>query len=490
MDDQKSEHHYDIVVVGAGISGINAGYRIQTTLPTSTYTILENRDNVGGTWDLFKYPGIRSDSDLHTFGFEFNPWKKPNPIATGESIVDYINATAKKFGIDEKIQFRHKVVSANWSSDAQRWRLEVENEGIRKVYHAKFVIMGTGYYNYEKPLEARIPGIERFKGQTVHPQFWPQDLDFKGKKMVIIGSGATAITILPAVVDNGVGKVTMLQRSPSYVMSVPQKKPGEKNWYDYLPRWIALRIVRIQFILVPWLLYLFCRKYPIQAANFIRKAAKKQLPKDIPIDPHFKPAYKPWDQRLCLCPDGDFFKAFESGRAEIVTDTISTVTEDGIELSSGERLDADIIVTATGLSLQICGGIPITVDNEPVDVPNRFLWRATMLSGVPNLGVIIGYVNASWTLGADTASRLLTRLYKFMQDNQYTSAVPRITEEEAKDPQVPLALNSTYVNAARNLLPHAGRSGPWLPRDNYFRDSWNAGRADLREGMMFGRVST
>ncbi|KAF2256188.1 FAD dependent oxidoreductase [Trematosphaeria pertusa] len=483
--------NYDVVIIGAGISGINVGYRMQTALPSSTYTILEGRAELGGTWSLFKYPGIRSDSDLHTFGFPFNPWTKPNPIATGASIIEYMQQTAEKFGIDRKIQYKHKVASADWSSDEQRWRLEVDNEGMRKVYYAKFVIMGTGYYNYEKPLQADIPGLEDFKGTRVHPQFWPQDLEYAGKRMIVIGSGATAITILPAVVDGGVGQVTMLQRSPSYVMNMPQPKPGELTWYERIfPHWVSLRLKRIQFIIIPYMLYLFCRKFPTAAANFLRKEAKSQLPKDFPMDPHFLPAYNPWDQRLCFCPNNDFFKCFESGKAQIVTAKIKRVVGDGIELESGEKLDADIIVTATGLNLQLCGGIPLSVDKKPVDFSSCYIWRASMLSGVPNLGLIIGYVNASWTLGADSASRLLTRLMKFMNDNKYTSATPSITEEEKKDPLPPLALNSTYIKKADGLMPHAGRTGPWQPRDNYFKDNWAANRADLRPGMEFKRVST
>lgn len=439
---------------------------------------------------MFKYPGVRSDTDLHTFGFPFNPWQKANPIATGASIKEYLGDTAEKFGIDKHFEFRHKVVGAEWRSEEQQWRLDVDNEGRRKIYYAKFVIMGTGYYDYDKPLQASIPGLENFKGMKVHPQFWPQDLDYKGKKMVIIGSGATAITILPAVVDGGVGSITMLQRTPSYIMSVPQKKPGEKKWYDYFPRWIALRLVRIQFIIATYLLYLLCRAFPTAATKFLYNEAKKMLPKDFVMDPHFKPTYQPWDQRLCLCPDGDFFRAFESGRARIVTDTITRVVEDGIKLTSGEKLEADIIITATGLNLKFCGGIPLIVDKKPVDISEQFLWRSTMLTGVPNLAILIGYVNASWTLGSDSTSRLLTRLMKFMKDNNYTSAAPKILPEEAKDPQLPLPLKSTYINNALHLMPHAGKRGPWRPRKSYIQDIWAAKRADLRDGLEFKSVST
>jgi cation diffusion facilitator CzcD-associated flavoprotein CzcO len=487
-----SSHEYDFVIVGAGISGINAGYRIQTNLPDSTYTILEGRSELGGTWSLFKYPGVRSDSDLHTFGFSFNPWNKPNPIATGESIVDYLKATASKFGIDRKINYRHRVQRADWSSDEQRWRLEVDNEGQRKVYYAKFVIMGTGYYNYEKPLQVDIPGLENFKGLRVHPQFWPENMDYRGKKMVVIGSGATTITILPAVLDGGVGQVTMLQRSPTYVMSVPQPKPGDPPpWHArWLPRWMSLRIIRFQFIIIPYLMYVFCRAFPTKARNFIRKQNKALLPKGFPMDPHFKPAYDPWDQRVCYCPDADFFKCFRSERAKIVTSTIKRVVDDGIILDSGDKIDADIIVTATGLNLQFCGNIQLTVDKEPVNLPDRFLWRTAMISGVPNLAMVIGYANASWTLGSDATARLVTRLVKFMKSNKYTSATPRITEKEMENPRMPMPLKSTYMTKAASYTPSCGNSGPWLPRDNYFKDRWASQRADLRQGLQFESVAT
>ncbi|KAF2185583.1 FAD/NAD(P)-binding domain-containing protein [Zopfia rhizophila CBS 207.26] len=486
-----STYNYDVIIIGAGISGVDAAYRLQTTLPDYTYTILEGRDNLGGTWDLFRYPGIRSDSDLHTFGFPFNPWSKPNPIATGESIREYMKATASKFGIDRHFEFRHKVLSANWSSDTQQWRLEVDNRGNRKTYYAKFVILGTGYYSYEKPLEAYIPGLDNFKGTRVHPQFWPESLDYTGKKLVVIGSGATAITLLPALIERKVGSVTMLQRSPSYVMNLPQKKPGELDFYErWLPGWMSLRITRLRFLVIPWLFYLFCRRFPNAARNVLTKEAKAQLPKDFPIDPHFKPGYNPWDQRLCLCPDSDFFKCFESGRANIVTGTIKEVVEDGIELNSGDKLDADIIVTATGLNLQFAGNIDISVDKEPVKIPEKYMWRASMLSGVPNLALIVGYTNASWTLGADCASRLLTRLMAFMKSKGYTSATPKITAAEAATSQPPLNLNSTYIKAGAAKMPKTGVSGPWLPRDNYFKDNWIANRADLRQGMQFKTVST
>lgn len=483
---------YDIVIVGTGVSGINAAYRLQSTLPHVKYAILEARHEVGGTWSLFKYPGIRSDSDLHTYGFAFNPWNKPNPIATGESITSYLTATTRKFGIDKHISFKHKVVGADWRSDEQRWRLEVDNEETRKVYWAKFVIMGTGYYDYEKPLKAHIPGLERFKGTRVHPQFWPEDLDYKGKKMVIIGSGATAVTMVPAVVENGVGSVVQLQRSPGYIVNMTQQKPGDPLPYyqRILPRWIVLKLLRFQFIVIPYVFYMLCQTFPDFMRTFIRKEAKKVLPKDFAMDPNLQPKYKPWDQRVCYVPDNDFFNAFHTGKARMVTDTIKTATEDGIELDGGEKLEADIIVTATGLNLQVCGGVPITLDGQPVSIPDCYAWRSAMLSGVPNFAIMIGYINASWTLGADASARLVLRLYKYMEEQKYTNVTPQINEEEKKDPVLMLNLNSTYVKTGAAHVPHAGRTGPWRPRDNYFQDSWAANRANLEEGLRFGRVAT
>ena len=482
----------DIIIVGTGVSGINAAYRIQESLPHVNYTILEGRHEIGGTWSLFKYPGIRSDSDLHTYGFAWNPWEKPNPIATGESIIQYFRATTQKFGIDKNISFKHKVVSADWRSAEQRWRLEVDNEGRRKVYWAKFVIMGTGYYDYEKPFKAHIPGLDRFQGTTVHPQFWPEDLDYKGKKMVVIGSGATAVTILPAVVENGVGSIVQLQRSPGYILSISQPRPDDPIplFRRILPHWLLIKMIRFQFIILPSIIFILSNRFPNFMRSYIRDQARKVLPKDFQMDPHMHPKYKPWDQRICYIPDNDFFKAFHTGKARMVTDTIKTVTEDGIELDSGEKLEADIIVTATGLNLQLCGGIPLTLDGKPVQFSDCFAWRTAMLSGIPNLAIMIGYVNASWTLGADASARLIMRLYRHMEAEKYTNVTPQISEEEKKDPDEMLKLNSTYIKAASGYLPQAGRTGPWKPRDNYLQDNWIANWGSLKEGLVFGRVAT
>ena len=510
------ETHLDVLIIGAGISGINAAYRVQTELPTSSYAILEGRHELGGTWSQFKYPGVRSDSDLHTFGFKFHPWKSQNSIATGDNILGYLQETVQKFDIDKRIRFNQKVTSADWSSEQQRWQVQVDvscgEEKKRVVYWAKWMILGTGYYSYEKPMFAHIPGLaENFKGKAVHPQFWPEDLDYRGKKVVVIGSGATAITLLPALVEGGVGHVTQLQRSPSYILSLSQ--PGNDStpplWQRVLPQWMVLKWKRtdslfcscirqtvtnastgFKFALGSILIYYFCINFPRRAASLLRGAAEKQLPSSIPIDPHFKPNYKPWDQRLCLCPDGDFFKCFNSGRASIVTDTIKTVVSDGILLDSGEKLDADIIVTATGLNLRFLGGIDLAVDGKKVDIPNEYMWHFSMLSNVPNLGQIIGYWNASWTLGSDTASLLFTRVIKHLNENGYTSATPTISEEEKKNPQNISPLSSTYVKNGLSRMPKCGNTGPWTPREYYYKDSWKTKHCDLNDGLRFEKVST
>lgn len=361
---------YDVIIVGSGISGINSAYRVQTQVPNATYTILEARGGLGGTWDFFKYPGIRSDSDLHTFGFPWRPWTERRAIADGPSIVRYLKESAEEYGIDKKIQYNHKVISADWSSDTLNWSLEVQHNGETKTMRGRFLILGTGYYNYDEPMESKIPGLERFKGTTVHPQFWPEDLDYSNKKMVIIGSGATAVTLLPVVAKTA-SHVTMLQRSPSYVLSLPNGDPLGEFYHRFLPLSWAHKLDRYRFLVFGFLFYHFCRFFPNAARGVLAKATKKQLPPSVLFDPHFVPTYNPWDQRLCLCPDGDFYEAMRSGKADVVTGHIKTVTEKGILLESGETITADIICTATGLKLKIAGGMTFTVDGQKPHDPRR-----------------------------------------------------------------------------------------------------------------------
>jgi cation diffusion facilitator CzcD-associated flavoprotein CzcO len=473
---------YDIIIVGAGISGINAAYRIQSQLPNHRYAILEARNAIGGTWDLFRYPGIRSDSDLFTFGFSWNPWNQDNPIAEGASISKYMRDTAAQYGIDKHIHFQHRLLAADWSSADNVWKLAVEHEGEPKTYTARFVIFGTGYYNYHEPLAADVPGLSQFQGRVIHPQFWPEDLDYTDKKVVIIGSGATAITLLPKMAEKA-AKVTMLQRSPTYILSLPNRQSSLLSWI--LPNTVNRKLQRLRWIFTSRLFFLFCQTFPWMARLLLKLSVVRQLPKNMRYDPHFKPRYNPWDQRLCICPDGDFFKSLHTGHADVKTDTIRQVTANGIELNSGDFLDADIIVTATGLKLQIAGGTSITVDGEKQRVSDKYLWNGVMLQDLPNASFVIGYTNASWTLGADATALFVCRLLKWMERHHKLAATPRLNPVLARQmqPRRLLNLNSTYVTAAEKDLPKAADRGPWQPRENYLSDLTFAKYGRLDEGL-------
>ncbi|TVY41270.1 FAD-containing monooxygenase [Lachnellula occidentalis] len=474
---------FDVMIIGAGLSGINSAYRIQTELPDYSYTVLESRDAIGGTWDLFRYPGIRSDSDLHTFGFPWRPWSEHKAIAAGEAIRNYIRESAEEFGIDKKIRFGNKMVSADWSTEEQNWNMLVDSNGEEKVFKARFVIFSTGYYDYNEPLKTTIPGIENFEGTRIHPQFWPEDLDYTDKKIVIVGSGATAVTLLPVLAQTA-KHVTMLQRSPTYILSRPSVDPVGTFIRKVLPSWLASRIVRYKFLVLPFLFFKFCSAYPEAARRLIHKSVKAELPPTMSIDPDFNPRYNPWEQRLCVCPDGDFYQALRSGNADVVTDTIARVTATGIETQGGKVIDADIIITATGLKMQLAGGASISLNGTPLSLPSTFAWNSTMLSGIPNAAIIIGYTNASWTLGADAAAKLLIRLLKYMRKNDFSSAMPSVGDEGMQKQSL-MNLNSTYVEKAKGDLPSAGDRSPWLPRSNYFVDYWGAAHGDLTGGMEF-----
>ncbi|KAJ5128670.1 hypothetical protein N7448_002387 [Penicillium atrosanguineum] len=477
------EENFDVVIIGAGISGLNAAYRLQSQFPTLRYTILEARDNLGGTWDLFKYPGIRSDSDLFTFGFAWHPWESNNPIAHGPSIVKYLDGAAEKHGIKRHIKFQHRMLGADWSSLDNSWSVSVEHEGNTKSISAQFLVFGTGYYDYDTPLQTEIPGIEQFQGQVIHPQFWPENLDYSDKKVVIIGSGATAITLLPNLAEKA-KEVTMLQRSPTYIISLPNRASSLLSYI--LPRPLNSRLQRARHLYLTRFFFLFCQAFPNFSRWLLGRRTTKQLPSHIPYDPHFKPRYNPWDQRLCVCPDGDFFKSLHTGRAHIKTDTISQVTTSGIELNSGSRLDADIIVTATGLRLQLGGGTSLTIDGDPLSIPDKFSWHGMMLQDLPNAAFLLGYVNASWTLGADATSQFVCRLLQTMRDRGVKAAVPRLNPVTDKDlqPRRLLSLSSTYVLKAQNSFPKSADRGPWVPRDNYFDDMKFAKNGSL-EGLEF-----
>ena len=481
---------FDMIIVGAGISGINAGYRVHSEMPNAKYTILEARDNIGGTWDLFKYPGIRSDSDLHTFGFSWRPWPYEKSIAAGPLIAEYMKECAATYGIDQHIRYRHRLMAANWSSETQRWTLTVDADGVRKILSTRFLFLGTGYYNYHEALKTHIPGIESFKGPVIHPQFWKEDLEYAGKNIVIIGSGATAITLLPNMVDKA-AHITMVQRSPSYVLARPSIEPDGSFFHRILPNWMALKMLRWKNIILPFLFFNFCRTFPNAARKTINKRTAKVLSGSAgaSVDPDFQPTYNPWEQRMCICPDADFFECLNSGKASIATGTIENVTEDSvvIRMANGETktIHADIIITATGLKLQIGGGAKFTVDNQPYDLPKKFLWKGVMLQDLPNACVSLGYTNASWTLGADATARMVMRLLAYMKRTGKGAAVPRADEAGSMKQMSPFNLNSTYVEKAKGDMPKAGDRGPWRARRNYMADLWDATHGDLTDGMQF-----
>ncbi|KID74489.1 FAD-containing monooxygenase EthA [Metarhizium brunneum] len=463
---------FDVVIVGAGISGINTAYRIQSNFPRYRYCILEAREAIGGTWDLFKYPGIRSDSDLFTFGFQWYPWNRNNPIATGESILEYLAEASSKHGIDKNIRFKHKLQHASWSTEYQEWTLSVTRGTKATSISSRFVVFGTGYYDYSTPLQAHIPGLDTFAGQVVHPQFWPSTLDYTDKKVVVIGSGATAVTLVPKLAEKA-KLATMLQRSPTYIVALPNR--SARSLVDYvLPRAVALRLKRLRWIVTSRLLFLFCRAFPQSARWLFRRGTLRLLPPTTSFDPHFNPSYDPWTQRLCVCPDGDFYKALHTGRADVVTGTIRTVTPAGIQLEAGGFLDADVIVTATGLRIQLGGGATVDVDGRPVAPADKFMWRGAMLQDVPNAFFVMGYTNASWTLGADATATLAVRLLRTLGRKGGTSVVPRVRNPEAIELAPLMNLNSTYVKAAAGAMPKAATGGAFAPRGNYLADEFRA----------------
>lgn len=503
-----ADNHFDAIIIGAGISGIDAAYRLQEGLPDFKYAILEGRSEIGGTWSLFKYPGIRSDSDLHTFGFPWDPWREDRAIASAPSILSYVKGCANRHGIDKHIKYHHQVQALNWSSENQHWKLEVSVNGKETLYYARHILLGTGYYDYKQGLNSQIPGLEDFKGTVIHPQFWPEDLNYKDKKVVIIGSGATAVTLVPAMSEQA-KSVTMLQRSPSYFLPIPLVEPIDQTIKKWLPESWAYKLIRWRFIIVGFLFFNFCRMFPKQGKAMLRKATEAELPKNIPYDPHFLPSYSPWEQRMCITPGklfpishqclvnhsstgGDFFAALRSGKADVVTDTIETITTKGINLKSGAQLDADIIVTATGLKIQLGGGMKLFVDGKPHSIGDKFVWRGALLQDIPNLAFVFGYTNASWTLGADATAQLWVRLLKGAKTKGQTSFVPRVGEKEGVLPAQLLNLNSTYIKAAEKsgVLPKGGDRGPWVPRSVWLKDIWHARYGDIVTGLQFNRVST
>ncbi len=461
-----------MLVVGAGLSGIGAGCHLARDCPDRSYAILEARADIGGTWDLFRYPGIRSDSDMYTLGYSFAPWQDSRTLADGPSILAYIRETADRYGVTERVRFGHRVTAASWSSERSRWTVTVERVETGEVLTltCSFLLMSTGYYRYDRGYMPAFPGVERFAGPVIHPQHWPEDLDYADRRVVVIGSGATAVTLAPAM-SGTAAHVTMLQRSPTYVLSIPSTDAIADAARRRLPAMAAYRAVRAKNVALITLSYQLCRRAPRLARAALRKGAAALLPADFDLDTHFNPRYDPWDQRLCFCPDGDLFRAVRDGRLSIVTDEVETFTERGLRLRSGRELEADIVVTATGLALQALGGATLTVDGRTVDLADTVAYRGMMLSGVPNCAFTIGYTNASWTLKADLTCEHVCRLLNHMRDHGYAQCLPQLDAAAGGVREPLIGLASGYVLRAVADFPKQGCRRPWRVRQNYPLDA-------------------
>jgi monooxygenase len=469
--------HVDVLIVGAGVSGIGCAYHLQTEQPGKSYAIFEAREATGGTWDLFRYPGIRSDSDLHTFGYAFKPWREEQSIADGPAILRYIRETATENGIDGHIRTGHKVVSAAWDSTAARWTVEATDTrtGAPVRITCGWLFCAGGYYSYDKGYTPDFPNVEDFEGTVVHPQQWPEDLDYAGQRVVVIGSGATAVTLVPAMAD-AAAHVTMLQRSPSYIVSVPAEDPIANLLRRRLPEELAYKITRRKNILLQRAIYALSQKRPGLVRMLVRAGVKRQLPEGYAVDTHFNPRYDPWDQRLCAVPNGDLFKALRKGTASIVTDRIASFTPTGIRLESGAELEADVVVTATGLDLLAFGGIQLTVDGRDVSLPETVVYKAMMLSDVPNFAFAIGYTNSSWTLKVDIVCEFLTRLIGHMDRGGYDTCVPH-NGDPSMETRPLLDFGAGYVQRSVHAFPRQGTRGPWQLAMSYAAD-----RKNLRKG--------
>ena len=464
-------HRTDTLIIGAGISGIGVACRVRQEFPDRDVTILERRDAIGGTWDLFRYPGIRSDSDMFTFGYDFRPWDELKVLADGESIRDYVTQTAKEFGVDQRIQYGLKVLTANWSSAEQSWTVTALREatGETETWTCSFLVTATGYYNYDEGYLPEFPGADTFEGIQVHPQHWPEDFDYTGKKVVVIGSGATAVTLVPAMAD-AAEHVTMLQRSPSYIFALPALDKITAFQRRFLPRSVSYKLTRARNIATARAIFKTARRFPGPARSWLLGQVKKHVGDDVDMK-HFSPTYGPWDQRLCACPDGDFFDVLRDGKASIVTDTIESFTPSGIRLASGQELEADVIISATGLAVQLLGGATLSIDGEPLNLANQCAYKGVMLEGVPNLMWVFGYTNLSWTTKVGLSANYLVRLFKHMERTG-TTVVVAADAGAAKLDQSILAgeLSSGYLQRGDHLMPRQGRTFPWRAVQDYRHD--------------------
>ena len=482
-----TSEHVDVVVVGAGLSGIGAGYHLQTMSPDRSYVILEGRDGLGGTWDLFKYPGIRSDSDMHTLGFSFKPWTEAKSIADGPSILQYLKQTVAQFGIDKNIRYGQLVTKAEWSTDDAQWTVTSTNKatGASNTISCSFLFMCSGYYSYKKGHTPEFAGRERFKGTVVHPQDWPTDLDYAGKRVVVIGSGATAVTIVPSMADKA-AHVTMLQRSPTYMVSRPDHDVMANRMRKVLPPKMAYNLTRFKNTWRQQLVYNKTRTDPDKVKQLLLGGIKMELGADYDIAKHFTPAYNPWDQRLCLVPNGDFFKSMREGKASVVTDHITSFTETGIQLASGEHLDADIIITATGLELVTLGEMDFFVDGNQVDFAKTWTYKGFAYSDIPNLASTFGYINASWTLRSDLTAEYVCRLLNHMRKKGVTQCTPRLREQDHNMKERPWidGFSSGYMQRMMHRMPRQGDHEPWINPQNYRRDKKMFKHSPIDDGVM------
>jgi monooxygenase len=480
-----SGEHFDVVVVGAGISGIGAGHYLKRDCPDRSFAILEGRADLGGTWDLFRYPGIRSDSDMHTLGYSFKPWVDEKTIADASSIMEYLRETVDEFGIQDHIRFNQLVTRAVWDSKEARWTLSAKHLGEVVTYTCNFLFMCSGYYSYKTGHVVEFPGQERFQGEIVHPQKWPEDLDYKDKRVIVIGSGATAVTLVPAMASD-TAHLTMLQRSPSYVASAPATDPINKVLRRILPSKVAYAITRKKNITLQKWLYERTRKRPDGVKKLLLSRVRKELGPDYDVDKHFTPSYNPWDQRLCLVPDSDLFEALKSGKASVVTDTIQTFTETGIQLDSGEKLEADIIITATGIELVTVGEIDFEVDGAPIDFAQTWSYKGIAYSDVPNMVSTFGYINASWTLRADLTCEYVCRLLNHMKQTGTDQCTPRLRPSDEDMPKRPWIddFSAGYMQRAMHLMPRQGDRAPWLNTQSYAADKKLFRQGPVDDGVM------
>jgi cation diffusion facilitator CzcD-associated flavoprotein CzcO len=468
--------HYDVLIVGAGLSGIGAGVHLGKHAPKKRYVILENRDAIGGTWDLFRYPGIRSDSDMFTLGYNFKPWTERKAIADGPSIRKYVNETADEYGVRRHIRFKHKVTRALWDGGAALWTIEVEHEGAVKRFTAKFLLSCAGYYNYERGYTPAFEGLGDFQGQLIHPQHWPQDFDYSGKRIVVIGSGATAVTLVPSLTDKA-AHVTMLQRSPTYMISLPAEDKFANGLRSFLPAGLAYDVTRFLKTTLQQIFFRLARARPAQTRQRLQARIAEQIGEEA-VKAHFSPRYNPWEQRLCLVPDNDMFIAIREGKASVVTDEIARFTEGGVLLKSGRTLEADVVVTATGLALQMFGGAELIVDGAKVETGTLYAYKGCMYSGVPNFASVFGYTNASWTLRADLISEYVCRLLTYMDDHGLDVAVPRMNLDTIEERPF-VDFSSGYFERVKHILPKQTSVAPWKQNQSYLHDMM-----DLRFGVI------